>query len=432
SPSTLTQMASNITVPFLFDGVGPGGSAGLCTLNVAGSPIACSPSEVVASPNSQLDFLLLPKTAAELGLTGYAKELFPYVNAALANDAQLGAGVIAGVTSNISAQQVYSSFAPDVTGATRATAIALTDSATNVVAARQRELNMYANQEGDTTLWGQEFVQRLDQDNSASAIGYDDSGFGFALGVDTGDPSDGRYGLAFTFFSGSSSTKEQVVSKTASEFYMATFYTNWRGRGLFFDSQLTAAWATLASQRFIDVGGVSRDAQGNRPAAVLAGSVTTGGIFNLGSTVISPQLDIDGLTMREDGYSEGGGQDLTGGDGFDLRVAPNYANSARAFLGVDFRQDINLGDFYLQPEARAGYRYDFLDGAQKLDANFIGVTPVSQFTIEGPDPAKGNFVLGTGVAVTTGAWSVGLSYDFLRSNQGNSQQDGMLTLLGRI
>ena len=82
---------------------------------------------MIASADSQLDFLLVPKTASDLGLTGYALKMFPYVNTALANDPQLGAGVVAGITSNASAQQVYASFAPDVSGATRATAISLTE-----------------------------------------------------------------------------------------------------------------------------------------------------------------------------------------------------------------------------------------------------------------------------------------------------------------
>ena len=291
---------------------------------------------------------------------------------------------------------------------------------------------MYANQEGDTTLWGQEFAQRLNQDSTAGTIGYNDTGFGFALGMDAGDPSDGRYGGAFTFFSGRSTTQYPADQKTASEFYLGTFYTDWRGRGLFLDSQITAGWAHLSGERFIDVGGVSRVADGNRPAAMLAGGLTTGAILNFGSTVITPQISLDGLTMREDGYQESNGGDVTGGDGYDLRVQPYYANSARTFLGVDLRQDINLGDFYLQPQARVGYRYDFLNGAVKLNANFVGVTPIDQFSITGPNPSHGNIVLGGGMAVTTGAWSIGGSFDYLRANSGNTQMDGMITLLGRI
>jgi hypothetical protein len=429
SPGELTTMANDITVPFLFEGTG---ADALCTQNIAGSPIPCAPGSVIAASDSEIDLVLQPKTAAQLGLTGYALKMFPYANAALINDPQLGAGVVAGIVSNQTAQQVYSAFAPDVSGATRATAISLTDSATDVVAARQRELRMYANQEGDTTLWGQEFVQRLSQDSTTGTIGYNDTGFGFALGMDSGDPSDGRYGGAFTFFSGQSSTEYPADQKTASEFYLGTFYTDWRGRGLFLDSQLTAGWAHLNGRRFIDIGGVDREADGQRPAAMLAGGLTSGAIFNFGSTVFTPQVSVDGLTMREDGYSEENGGDVSGGDGFDLRVQPYYTSSARAFVGADVREDINFGDFYIQPQVRAGYRYDFLDGAVKLNANFVGVSPISQFSITGPDPSKGNIVLGGGMGVTTGAWSITGSFDYLRANSGNTQMDGMLTLLGRI
>ena len=425
----LDTMASDVTVPFLFQGTG---STALCTQNIAVSTIPCAAGSVVASTNSEIDLVLDPKTAQQLGLTGYALKMFPYANEALVNDTQLGAGVVTGVVSTQTAQQVYSAFAPDVSGATRATAISLTDSATDIVAARQRELRMYANQEGDTTLWGQEFVQRLSQDSTAGTIGYNDSGFGFALGMDSGDPSDGRYGGAVTFFSGGASTLYPADQKTNSEFYLGTFYTDWRGRGLFLDSQVTAGWAHLSGERFIDVGGVDRQADGQRPAAMLAGGLTSGAIFNFGSTVITPQVSLDGLTMREDSYTEANGGDVTGGDGFDLHVQPYYASSARTFVGADLREDINFGDFYIQPQARVGYRYDFLDGAVKLNANFVGVSPLDEFSIEGPEPSKGNIVLGGGLAFTTGAWSLGGSFDYLRANSGNTQMDGMLTLLGRI
>ena len=165
---------------------------------------------------------------------------------------------------------------------------------------------------------------------------------------------------------------------------------------------------------------------------MLAGGLTSGAIFNFGSTVITPQVSLDGLTMREDSYTEANGGDVTGGDGFDLHVQPYYASSARTFVGADLREDINFGDFYIQPQARVGYRYDFLDGAVKLNANFVGVSPLDEFSIEGPEPSKGNIVLGGGLAFTTGAWSLGGSFDYLRANSGNTQMDGMLTLLGRI
>ncbi|HWU25213.1 MAG TPA: autotransporter outer membrane beta-barrel domain-containing protein, partial [Rhizomicrobium sp.] len=177
---------------------------------------------------------------------------------------------------------------------------------------------------------------------------------------------------------------------------------------------------------------LSRTAEGDRPTELLAGSVTTGVVYTAGATVIIPQIDVDGLTTREEAYTESGG-----GEGFDLRVQPYYANSLRAFLGTNLRQDINLGDFFLQPELRFGYRYDFLKGATKLKVNFPSVDAANgqtftPFSVEGPDPGHGNLLLGGGIATTTGAWSIGLSYDYLKSDHGPSEQSGVLTLVGRI
>ncbi|HEX3356277.1 MAG TPA: hypothetical protein VHS31_04780, partial [Tepidisphaeraceae bacterium] len=151
------------------------------------------------STRSQLTLNLTPKSAQEIGLTGYALKMFPLANQALANDDALGAAIInAGAPVNgvpLTQEQgqtlyqgIYAQFAPDVTGASRALAIALTDQATGPVGARQRALRMYSGQPGDTTLWGQEFDLSLNQDAQNNTIGYRDSGFGIVLGVDGGDP----------------------------------------------------------------------------------------------------------------------------------------------------------------------------------------------------------------------------------------------------
>jgi hypothetical protein len=424
-------------IPYLF-------TSNICTYNVATATAAqeCSGTEPISSTDSQIVMQLNPKTigtgADQIPLTGYAAKMFPYVNQALINDNTLGAAMINDITNAQQAQAAYASFAPDVSGATRATAISLTDSATNVVAARQRELRMYANQEGATTLWGQQFAERLSQANTPTLTGYNDSGFGFVMGMDDGDPVDGRYGGAFTFFTGGMSQKEPTSAKTSSEYYLLTGYTDWRGKGLFIDTQGTVGYGNLKGKRYLNLtdpstdATVSREADGNRPTEMLAGSVTTGGIFTAGSTVFMPQVDVDGLAMREEGYTE-----ANGGEGFDLRVQPYYAESLRAFLGADVRQDFNFGDFYLQPELRAGYRYDFVDGAVKLKANFASVSALngqsySPFTIEGPDPGHGNIVVGGGIATTTGAWSIGLNFDYVKASDGPAEQTGILTLIGRI
>ena len=443
------QTALTNGIPFLFTGSVcayglPGSGFTSCGAN-ASNPLGVTHDDVVLN--------LTPKTVTDLGLTGYAKAMFAPANEALANDNTLGAAVIqAGVPTSTKAlttaqgnalyQQIYSAFAPDVTGSARAIAISLTDQATNIVGDRQRKLRMYASQDGEATLWAQEFGERLNVPNKTSAAGYSNTGFGLAMGLDGGDPSSGRYGGAFTFYAGSTREKQPRDSSTDSQWYMLTGYSDWRGRGLFFDSQVNIGYGNLNGKRRLsidDINGntlITRVAQSKRASEMAAGGFTTGVIMNSGGTVFIPQFSLDGLTLREEGYTENGG-----GAGMDLHVQPYYANSVRAFFGADLRQDLKMGSYFLQPDLRAGYRYDFLNGATKLKVNFAGdqtTSPVvsagSPFSITGPDPSKGNVVVGGGLAVTTDAWSIGLNYDYARGigGTGGTSQDAMLTLIGRI
>lgn len=401
-------------VPFLFQNCATG---------------ACL-TQTTSGALNQLVLSLTPKTTSELGLTGNAAVMFPLANEALAKDNDLGAALVASVKTNADAQAAYLAFAPDVTGANRATVISLTDQATGPVAARQRALRMYAAQPGELTLWGQEFAQRLNQGKNTAEGAFRGTGFGFVLGADAGTPQAGRYGAAFSFFSGNSNEKQPRTSKSTMEWYMLTAYTDWRGKGFFLDSQASVAYGNLKSRRFIrlvqpDASVFSRTASSTQTGLAGALGVTTGAVFTFGSTSFVPQISIDGMTMRQDGYTETGG-----GAGVNLKVQPVYAHSARGFIGTAIRQDIDMGGFYIQPEGRIGYRYDFLNGGAKIKGQFVSTG--STFQINGPDPDKGNIVAGGSLAVTTGAWSIGLNYDYIRGTHGDVNQVGTISLLGRI
>lgn len=441
NPSAIKASIVN-TIPFLFlgtvcnynttgmfandPGCGPGPSTPALVLNLA-------PKTIGPDPDTQID------------LKGNAAKLFDQVNAALVEDDQLGAAIVTDVVDQPTAQKAYSSFVPDVSGSSRAVAISITDQATGPVGARQRALRMYAGQPGGATLWGQEFVERLNS-SRGNVDAFRATGFGFALGVDSGDPRNGRYGTALTFFSGDQNNKGPNFTKTTNEWYMLSGYTDWRGKGFFLDSQLSGGYGRLNGKRFlrlddpnnVDANGkplvFKRTARSKRNALLIAGGLSTGAILTYGSTVITPQLSVDGLTMREEGYTEEGGGAAAGGDGFDLKVQPYYASSVRGYFGTSLREDLNLGDFFIQPELRAGYRYDFLSDPVKLRAAFksLADTPDNRFTLTGPGQRQGNVVGGASIAITTGAWSLGVNYDYLRSQNGAISQFGTVTLVGRI
>ena len=64
--------------------------------------------------------------------------------------------------------------------------------------------------------------------------------------------------------------------------------------------------------------------------------------------------------------------------------------------------------------------------------NSTGTGPGQTITLQGPDPAQGNFVAGASLSTTTDAWTLGASYDFIRGTNGETAQAGTIHLLGRI
>jgi hypothetical protein len=401
-----------------------------------------------------LQLAVAVKTAATLGLTGYAKQMFPLANAAIANDPTLGAALIAGVSDQATAQAAYDAFAPDATGGSRAIAIALTDQTSGAVSARLRNLRLFAKEPGELTLWGTEFGQYLSTHGGKVPItvgstttldqvdGFKDHGFGFSVGLDAGTPA-GWYGAAFSFYTGDIASLGDRNTKDNSLWYMLTGYSTWRGKALFVDTQVNVGYASLKGKRILSLqipigsGNYStftREADNKHAGEFASLGMTMGAMLKYGGVTTIPQISIDGLTMREEGYTE-----TNGGYGMNLTVNPYYANSLRAFLGTEFRTNLNLGDFFLQPAARLGYRFDFLNDPAKLRAAFAdmnSITPGSQpgtvFTVQGPDPSRGNLVLGAALNATTENWTIGLNYDFVRGAHNATEQVGTIALLGRI
>jgi hypothetical protein len=386
-----------------------------------------------------------------LGLTGDAFEQFPFIVTALGNDTELGAAIASSLTvyntagvpasginvgaSQQQAQQAFSQFAPDVSGGTRDIAIMLTDQATGPVAARQRLLRSYGNVDGDMTLWGQEFAGHINNKGEVSRAGtltsYKDHGYGFAVGVDGGSPRNGWYGGAFTFYSGDVSQLLPRATKTQTEWYMLTGYTDWKGKHVFLDTQASVAYGNFDESRTMSIGGVNRAATSKRPALMGALGANAGMILHALGLEVDPHISLDGLTMREEGYTEGGG-----GPGLNLQVAPYFANSLRTAVGADVKTSVGVFGIDLTPEVRAGYRYELLQQPVKIRAAFDSTgglgTAGNTMTFIGPDPDTGNTVLGASLGAGTDTWHLGINYDWVRGNNNSTTQVGTITVLGRI
>ena len=434
-------------IPFLFES--PTESASVPT------PLALG----TAGGNQTLTITLLPRSTgkfnaegtAGLNLSGAALKLFPNTAAALANDPELGTAIASSLTvynnsggvpsginiaaSQAQAQTIFSQFAPDVSGGARQVAILITDQATGPVAARQRLLRSYGDGDGEMTLWGEEFAGMINNkgrfDGEGDLTTFKDHGFGFSLGMDAGSARSGWYGGALTFYSSDVIETLPRQSKTNLQWYMLTGYTDWHGKHVFFDTKLDVGYGNLDGKRSMIIGTANRTAEGKRASLLGALGGTTGLFFNVGDVQFIPHISLDGMSMREEGYTEAGG-----GDGFNLQVAPYYANSLRTFFGTDTKKSFVLFGASVSPEARLGYRYDFVGTPVKLKAAFASTgglnAPNNTFTFVGPDPDTSNIVGGFSLGTGTDAWHLGFNYDWIRGNNASTTQIGTITLLGRI
>jgi hypothetical protein len=435
-------------IPFLFESPLETGSS-------APTPLALG----TANGNQTLTLSLIPRSTkqynadgtAGLNLSGAALQLFPQTAAALANDPDLGTAIASSLTvynssvgpasginiaqSQAKAQSVFSQFAPDVSGGARQVAILITDQGTGPIAARQRLLRSYGNQTGEMTLWGEEFAGMINNkgryDGEGDLTNYKDHGFGFSLGVDAGSARGGWYGGAITFYSSDVVETLPRASDTNLQWYLLTGYTDWRGSHVFFDTKLDVGYGNLDGHRSLIIGNQDRVAEGKRASLLASLGGTAGLFFDVAGMQVEPHVSLDGMTMREEGYTEDGG-----GDGFDLQVAPYYANSLRTFFGTDVKKSLQVLGITLSPEARLGYRYDFVGVPVKLKAGFVSTgginSPASAFTFTGPDPDTGNILAGFSLGGGNETWNIGVNYDWLRGNNASTTQIGTLTLLGRI
>ena len=426
------------------------------------------------APDSTRDYLLINvkmKSMSEIGLNadsvaarsmlnvsasnGAATKtttLFEQANLALAADDELGSAFLNGIHNAKEAAKAYNDMAPGVTGGTRAIAISITDSATGPVAARQRALRMYGKTSGDFTIWGQEFAQMLKDPGTGDIDtntgfrtnpGFRDHGFGMSVGIDGGSPKYGWYGGALTFYAGDVNELARSAHQNQ-QWYLLSLYSDWRGKGLFLDAKIDAGYGHIDGKRTITLAPnattyYTRQADNTHAGELISGSLATGAMFTYGAATFMQQVNIDGMYLREEGYTEKNPSTTTVGDGYDLKVGQYYAKSLRAFVGFDARYDLNVFDVYLQPEARVGYRYDFVNDPVKLKAAFayadtssVHTAPGDTFEVTGPDPSRGNFVLGGSLSTTTDTWTLGLSFDLVKGNNDAFQQVGTLHILGRI
>ena len=369
----------------------------------------------ITQTGNDLVVTLQRKTAAELGLTGNAAAIYePMAQSALTENA-FGAALLT-LTNAEDVQTAISSQVPDVGGGVRALAIAMTDSATGIVGARERNLVLApANQQDEFRFWAQEVYNQVSASRTAASTGFSGAGQGIAVGIEWGALPTLRYGLAFTFFASQEAEAHPADNKTDGDWHLLSFYAGWRPGNFFVTPELNFGQADYTSRRGIAIGdSFSRTATANWSGYLGSGAITTGYVFPMGGLQLIPELSVDGLYIRENRYNE------QGAGAADLSIASQELKSARGFAGIITQGSFNFEGGIFQPQLLLGWSYDFLNHPGTVTGTFTSA-PNSPFQLTAPSFDANRIIGGLGISYSVGYWSAALNYDAALASRGVSQ-----------
>ena len=364
------------------------------------------------------------KSATQLGLTGNLAAIYePFAVSAL-TDSEFGAALLS-LGSAAEVQAAVNASVPDLAGAVRSLAIAMTDQATGVIGARQRGLVLApAASRGEVRFWGQEFYNIVSSGSTATTPGYGGAGQGIALGVEWGNLETGRYGVGYTFFSSQETESHPRDTKTNGDWNLISFYGGWRAGGLFATPEVNLGLGDFHSRRGIVAGSVARTAAANWSSYLTAGGLTAGYVMDVAGFQLVPEIAVDGLYLRQGAYNE------ASAGGMNLSLNQQNQQSVRSFAGVLGQGSYVWDNGNFQPQLLVGWSHEFLNTPATIDGSFES-TPGSPFHLVGPTLEPNKLIGGASFAYVLGNWSAGINYD-ASANSGTLAQSATISLSSRF
>lgn len=359
----------------------------------------------ISQSGNDLVITLQRKTAAELGLTGNAAALYEPLAQSALTDNPFGAALLS-LTNAEDVQAAINANVPDLGGGVRALAIAMTDSTTGIVGARERNLVLSAaNQQDEFRFWAQEVYDGVSAQTTSTNPGFSGQGQGVAVGVEFGALPDVRYGAAFTFFASSESESHPADNKTDGDWHLLSLYAGWRPGNFFVTPELNLGQADYNSRRGVPIGDVlTRTANANWIGYLGSAAVTAGYVFPMGVFQFIPEFSVDGLYLHQNIINE------KNAGAADLNIDAQNEQSLRGFAGFLTQGAFAWAGGTVQPQLLMGWSYDFLNKPSVVNAYFRQA-PNATFQLTGSDLGANRFVGGIGLSYAVGAWSAGINYD---------------------
>lgn len=361
------------------------------------------------------------KTASDLGLTGDAATIFEPAMAAAANDADWGAE-LSKLTSASAVQSTIGQLAPVVSNATTSVAKKAVDTASNTIAARQKALMLVPDVEGGRGVWAGALYDRY---NDTSAAGYNGNGKGFALGFDYSEKQKGHFGIALAIYNADTIETGARTASEQSHWVLLQPYVGLRNENFFINFQMEIGFGETNTKRAMQAGSLLREANGTMKQLLASGGLTSGYILSLGPVRFVPEINLSGLQLLQDSYTE-----TSGGNGAALAIKERSLFSIRGTVGATVNADVEAFGGHIVPQLFGGWSQEIKSPNNAVNAAFASVAG-SDFTLRGPRESRSRLIGSAGLYYVMNNWSVGLAYDANFQSMAHVQ-GGRVTVAGRF
>jgi len=251
----------------------------------------------------------------------------------------------------------------------------------------------------NTGLWGQAFGGSSHLGERDDLAGYHARYSGFLLGADTALNDSWRAGGLFSYTKTTVNNDGDNTGSSADVKSYGLFgYASYQGQPWYLDLSLGAIQHQYDTQREINFSGFNGAAKGQHDGLQYIASAQAGYPIDLGAalahTILTPIAGLTYSTLRQDSYTE------TGGNGAALHLDSTSTTSLKSDLGAKLERSFATSYGSVVPSAQLTWRHEYHDTRLQSVANYAADTSgATSFTSAGAKPIADTGVLTLGVTL---------------------------------
>jgi len=269
----------------------------------------------------------------------------------------------------------------------------------------------------NTGLWGQAFGGSSHLDERDDIAGYHARYSGFLLGADAALNDSWRAGGLFSYTKTTVNNDGDNTGSSADVKSYGLFgYASYQANPWYLDLSLGAIQHQYDTQREINFSGFNGAAKGQHDGMQYIASAVAGYPIDLGPglahTILTPIAGLTYSTLRQDSYTE------SGGNGAALHLDSSNSTSLKSDLGAKLERSFATSYGSVVPSAQLTWRHEYHDNGLQSVANFAADTSgATSFSSPGAKAIADTGVLALGVTLLRSEnLSVGAKYTLEAAN----------------